>query len=532
VTDIIETKSDPRALRIYLNEGTTIYFVRLQALANDCELLIEILRRNSVPPRVSSPRLPTEHSFHLGSVGSTTISLQLAPIEALIAHLDWTHQVQIYHGIARAFFELGMPSEVYVAFHEFLGTATCFPIAECIEAWVPGTGPGYDAALGKSLDDSLKHVTLGPGCVFRKTSLVLDRLKEISVERERTLEAEKSLADATLNGLLLPSNDRESVALLLGPGEVRYILPKALAARDCEEIIQRIRERTPHPKVECPDATIYGHSGSSTIFPDFQRVLDFQDLGAGFEKLSWDDQIRQIHSVSKAFYEFGVPSRVMRVFNEFFGARMCSVADCIQAWVPETYGDRRVSRSYLDSEGHLVLDSDCVFVKTERIQQRIEEKKRIEAQQQMAEEEKGKRDDEQKRIDESRDIEALQKSAFDTFVYLMQDTRNHACKIGHSKTPGKRERTLQSEQPTTALRFAIPADQSREKQLHAMFATKRTRGEWFDLSAEEIISTIDFLKKHGDCTRAIADFDWIGRVYVQISILGSDLDLGSDLSFR
>ena len=60
------------------------------------------------------------------------------------------------------------------------------------------------------------------------------------------------------------------------------------------------------------------------------------------------------------------------------------------------------------------------------------------------------------------DLDRLRKTGFRTFLYVMEDTRNGYFKIGHSKTPGKRERTLQSEVPSVTLRFSIPAVGARE----------------------------------------------------------------------
>ena len=84
------------------------------------------------------------------------------------------------------------------------------------------------------------------------------------------------------------------------------------------------------------------------------------------------------------------------------------------------------------------------------------------------------------------------------YVYLMVDTSNGYHKIGISNHPEYRERTLQSEKPTIeklcAKRF--PTRQiatAIESALHASFATKRIRGEWFDLSEDEVAQIIETL---------------------------------------
>ena len=77
------------------------------------------------------------------------------------------------------------------------------------------------------------------------------------------------------------------------------------------------------------------------------------------------------------------------------------------------------------------------------------------------------------------------------FVYLMCDTSNGYFKIGISNNPEYRERTLQSEKPTIekvcakefpnrAIALAI------ESALHKTYESKRIRGEWFALDADDV----------------------------------------------
>lgn len=69
-------------------------------------------------------------------------------------------------------------------------------------------------------------------------------------------------------------------------------------------------------------------------------------------------------------------------------------------------------------------------------------------------------------------------------TYLMYDSNTNFTKIGKSKNPQQRERTLQAEKPTISL-FAI-SEKDVEKELHQKYASRRIRGEWFDLSEDEI----------------------------------------------
>lgn len=72
------------------------------------------------------------------------------------------------------------------------------------------------------------------------------------------------------------------------------------------------------------------------------------------------------------------------------------------------------------------------------------------------------------------------------YVYLMRNERNGFTKIGFSIDPAYRERTLQSQEPEVRLLFCWPGTRGAEKALHARFADRRVRGEWFDLADAEI----------------------------------------------
>lgn len=73
-----------------------------------------------------------------------------------------------------------------------------------------------------------------------------------------------------------------------------------------------------------------------------------------------------------------------------------------------------------------------------------------------------------------------------TKVYLMVDHNTGLHKIGRSKSPLKRERTLQSEKPTIELIAHWESTTKKEKELHKKYNEKRVRGEWFDLTNQDI----------------------------------------------
>lgn len=71
-------------------------------------------------------------------------------------------------------------------------------------------------------------------------------------------------------------------------------------------------------------------------------------------------------------------------------------------------------------------------------------------------------------------------------IYVMIDNHTGYYKIGKSKNPKYREKTLQSEKPSIHMMFYYEGCSEDEKALHKMFAEKRIRGEWFDLNGSDV----------------------------------------------
>lgn len=72
------------------------------------------------------------------------------------------------------------------------------------------------------------------------------------------------------------------------------------------------------------------------------------------------------------------------------------------------------------------------------------------------------------------------------YVYLMLDKRSGYIKIGKSKEPTFREKTLHAQEPDIELIAFWEAPSIFEKQLHKQFELKRQRGEWFALNFEDL----------------------------------------------
>jgi hypothetical protein len=96
------------------------------------------------------------------------------------------------------------------------------------------------------------------------------------------------------------------------------------------------------------------------------------------------------------------------------------------------------------------------------------------------------------------DSDILNKDDF-CYVYLMLDNNTNFYKIGISKDPQYREKTLQSEKPVINL-LASKSFPSRqiasaiESSLHKVYFDKHVRGEWFCLSKKDVLEILETLK--------------------------------------
>jgi len=106
--------------------------------------------------------------------------------------------------------------------------------------------------------------------------------------------------------------------------------------------------------------------------------------------------------------------------------------------------------------------------------------------------------------DKDREIEEYQNRRFvdnrrrkdKTNIYLMEDGHTGFIKIGRSKNPSTRERTLQAQVPLLRMIWTCAGINSDEKILHDFFKDKRLRGEWFDLGEDDVryIKSLDWRK--------------------------------------
>lgn len=79
------------------------------------------------------------------------------------------------------------------------------------------------------------------------------------------------------------------------------------------------------------------------------------------------------------------------------------------------------------------------------------------------------------------------------YVYLMVNEDTSLIKIGTSKKPQYREKTLHSQEPKINLIAKWECDKEIERKLHKMFNHKRVRGEWFKLTLRDLKEIEDFM---------------------------------------
>lgn len=98
---------------------------------------------------------------------------------------------------------------------------------------------------------------------------------------------------------------------------------------------------------------------------------------------------------------------------------------------------------------------------------------------------------------EKKDTKYKDRKEKDSYVYIMTNKRNGYSKIGISNNPKYRESTLQSQEPEVKLIFKriVVNPRDSEKKLHNHYSEHRLRGEWFDLTPEQIEECKELIKK-------------------------------------
>ncbi len=305
-------------------------------------------------------------------------------------------------------------------------------------------------------------------------------------------------------------------SITLGPGVVKYFSIEDFLEAKVDDVISTLNSLPGTFVLKIPrhDLRLEWPLRRRTIDP-FERSgikVNLTDNDSLFLMNNWEQRLRAHHAFCHFCISKGMPSSVYSEFHKLLGLKEFAFEECLNAWVDDA-GPEEITDSYRNSTQHIVITYEqarsgrfrrllgpiydsYIFVKTPFVTEKLNTLEAIAADKAAAME-----------------LELLRKSKFNCFVYLMEDLRNKCFKIGKSKTPGKRERTLQSEVPQIVMRFSIPAEEAHEKQLHEHFSNKRKRGEWFELSNDDLAWIVTYMKTNGDASRAIMDYQWLGNIY-------------------
>jgi hypothetical protein len=323
---------------------------------------------------------------------------------------------------------------------------------------------------------------------------------------EDTAEKWQAAAERT-DGKPIRLSDKKAntcYTVTLGPGVVRYMKVETFLERDVESVVAHLRSLSESPAIDLPQGPIsprYFEFGGVLITPNPPRwvELDLAGIDAMIQGEPWDTRLRVHHNLCRLCLKEAMPSYVYAAFHELLRLKILAPDECLKAWVRQAFGNKDIINSYENDPGHLVVahrGRQYVFAKTPFVLDKLN----------AVQQDEGERN----ALMES---DLLRRSKFDCFIYLMEDPRNRSFKIGRSRTPGKRERTLQSEVPQVVMRFSIPAEEECERQLHSHFECKRFRGEWFTLTNDDLVWIVAFLKANGDPSRAIMDYNWLGNIH-------------------
>jgi hypothetical protein len=295
-------------------------------------------------------------------------------------------------------------------------------------------------------------------------------------------------------------------SITLGPGMVKFFGIENFLEATENEVISTLKLIPNKFTLNIPTRIFrpkdFPHNG--VFMANFlDCYVDISDVDDFLVADDWELRLRTHHAFCHFCFSNAMPSFVYASFHEWLDLKELAFDECLKAWVRDGDQPETILDSYRNSTGHEVLRHAnrnwLVYAKTPFVRKKLEAKEA----------------DAVNKITVA-EIDRIRKSKFSCYVYLMEDLRNNSFKIGKSRTPGKRERTLQSEVPQIVMRFSIPAEEMHEKELHENFEGKRIRGEWFALRNEDLVWLVAYLKKHGDVSRASVDFNWLGSIHFSV----------------
>jgi len=364
-----------------------------------------------------------------------------------------------------------------------------------------------------------------------KLKRILSSFGFLQEQLEDSRSNQTCLPNSTFTQLLHENCDSSRTSsyfrLTFGAGQVVYLKCSDLNSETIDRVLLEVAEkdkgdvRLTLPFVTPRDLIRGEHdklAASRQTRDSNNFSLDLRLFRPFIEKNSVPIQLRFLSQILDLYAKTPFPEGAYTTFAKELNLKELCLSDFLDSWVKTSQVDTYYRRSE-----YMVLN-DYVFRKTEFVQRILQVKKdSFDAQMQTLLAEDVARQ-EQREVEMCLRLELMaiqQKEEADrqigistqnTYIYLMEDLRNLAVKIGHSSDPHRREKTLQSEQPQTVLRFAIPTDKQQERILHDRFAAQRIRGEWFSLTVSQLFDVVSYLMLNGDGSRHIIDSEWFGRV--------------------
>jgi hypothetical protein len=354
---------------------------------------------------------------------------------------------------------------------------------------------------------------------FRSNRREAESPAELS-QNERTVKqwnAVKRFYSNKLSPFVLHDHEREAnsdYSIILGPGIVKYFSVGYFLRNSADDAVSVLKSFSKEFTLKVPDIN-FGMEvlqrrleRQNTLIGNFQGcAVNIMDVDYFLAVEDWERRLRTHHAFCHFCFSHAMPSMVYACFHEWLELDEFSFEECLKAWIKDGGRSETFLESYRFSPDHAVVRrgnrNSFVFEKTPFVREMLAAKETAAINKITAEE-----------------VERIRKSRFDCYIYVMEDLRNNSFKIGKSKTPGKRERTLQSEVPQIVMRLSIPAEEVHEKNLHEHFEEKRIRGEWFALKSQDLVWLVSYLKSHGDISRASVDFSWLGSIHFHIPTTG------------
>lgn len=501
-------------ITITFGPGTIRYLNPLELTMDEGNRACDEIAAFGVEPIIEFPFPDVElYPFDMGIKDSSSLStFKYQHFPTLFEKRIFQKIVGDIAAIFHEYFKHPFPSEAYHIFFDYVQPDE-LELGQFLASWVREASSNID--LANSYRSSEEHVVLKPkwtSHVFRKTEYLKKRRSLLEVQVILKSECLKHEGGGY---------DRADLTLIFGPGIIRYLDPLSLISDAGQRATAEIASFEFPPVISFPDREFGPASIGIKDCPSpacWRAEFRYREFPSLFEDRGYREIIQDLAVIFTNYLNEPFSSDAYLAFYDITQPDVLAMDKFFESWDREASDNRELACSYIVSNNHIVVNMGSkyyVFKKTEFLNERrlsLEQKQHaLEEVQRILEIEERElaSDKAQKYFDET-----IRLSSFETFTYLMEDSRNGSIKIGKSRNPERREKTLQSEAPSVELRFAIPASHDMEASLHEEYASFRRRGEWFELSVFQLRIVIEKLMLAGDTSRVITSHEWIGMIFL------------------